>query len=143
MGYNWFPEKKIMWTNLWLKSVGSSYSIVLCSFQIKKILSIKFGFWLIPLIVIIIVLSTFIISHTFNIDKHCYVLSEKRFSEQEWRAFKIFITYKLYLKRDGVCTWYMYNVHKYMCYITMTWHMTFYTCYLPYVILPDLQYPVL
>jgi hypothetical protein len=28
-------------------------------------------------------LSTFIISHTFNIDKHCYVLSGKRFSEQE------------------------------------------------------------
>lgn len=135
----------------WKENYVDKFMIEKCRFQLfnffvqfsDKFISIKFGFWLIPLIVIIIVLSTFIISHTFNIDKHCYVLSEKRFSEQEWRAFKIFITYKLYLKRDRVCTWYMYNVHKYMCYITMTWHMTFYTCYLPYVILPDLQYPVL
>lgn len=100
-------------------------------------------FWLVPLIVIILVLFTFIINYKFNIDKHCYVLSEKHFSEQEWRAFKIFITYKLYLKRDGV-VWYMYiHVHMYMCYIAMTWYMTFYTCSLPYVTLPDLQYCVL
>lgn len=114
------------------------------SFLINLFLSMKCGFfWLVPLIVIILVLFTFIINYKFNIDKHSYVLGEKHFSEQEWRAFKIFITYKLYLKRDGV-VWYMYiHVHMYMCYIAMTWYMTFYTCSLPYVTLPDLQYCVL